>query len=416
MPRKIQTDSENILDTIRGSVDRKLDSWIESFVAETENLEAPKVWRRWAAISLIAAALEQRVWVQTSSPLYPNLYVMIVGHPGTGKTRTMRVIKRLALTLSEFSVAPISLTFASLVDYLAQAQRSFQVPGQVDPIQFNSCFICAEELGAFMHRWDDEMIKGLSAFYDPDPYAQHRRTNDLKIAIDSPQVNMCTGVTPQDLLKLLPEVAWGQGFTSRTIMVFSDERIIGNDFAPRADPKLDALEHDLKVIHGLYGQFHVTNPYMECIANWRALGEPPVPNHPKLTHYITRRRVHLYKLSMVSAIDRGNSLTLTTEDFNRAMNWLVEVESWMPEIFKAGQVNADAQAMEEIAHFVMAADRGEGVHEARILREASKHIAINSLPRLLETMCNTGQIYSRGMDSRTGYHRYSAGAGTPILN
>ena len=34
--------------------------------------------------------------------------------------------------------------------------------------------------------------------------------------------------------------------------------------------------------------------------------------------------MHLYKLSMVSAADRGDVLLLTKEDFNRAMGWLLE--------------------------------------------------------------------------------------------
>src|SRR5271166_6582293 len=89
MLKRTPTGSEGILDTIHGVGPRKLGSWIESFIEQTENLEAPLIWRRWSAISMIAAALEQKVWMQTSSPIFPNLYMMIIGHPGTGKTRTL---------------------------------------------------------------------------------------------------------------------------------------------------------------------------------------------------------------------------------------------------------------------------------------------------------------------------------------
>ena len=71
------------------------------------------------------------------------------------------------------------------------------------------------------------------------------------------------------------------------------------------------------------------------------LGEPPVPDHPKLIHYITRRRTHLYKLSMVASIDRSNALSLTQDDFNKALGWLIEAELTMPDIFKAGSTSVD---------------------------------------------------------------------------
>ena len=119
---------------------------------------------------------------------------------------------------------------------------------------------------------------------------------------------MLCGCTPQNLTDLMPEKAWGQGFTSRLIMIFSDERIIGDDFAEVEKTYSADLANDLAIINEQIGQFEVTKDYRDAVNNWRALGEQPVPSHPKLIHYVTRRRTHLYKLSMVSAIDRSNAL------------------------------------------------------------------------------------------------------------
>jgi hypothetical protein len=403
-----KTDAENILDTPRGVINRKCESWIASFIAETSNLGAPTIWRQWAAISVIAAVLEQRVWLQTSSPLYPNLYLMIVGPPGTGKTRTLRVAKRLLLTIPEFGLAPTSVTFPALVDAMDLCKRTIAIPGSDEVQEYNSIYICAEELGAFIHKWDEEMIKGLSAFYDVDPYAQNRRTNDLKIKIDRPQVNMICACTPQDLLKLMPDVAWGQGFTSRTIMIYSPERLKVDDFARRPPPKLHNLSFDLNIIHNLSGEFHATKEYISRVNSWIDQGEPPIPKHPKLLHYISRRKVNIYKLSMVASVDRSNALVLREEDFNRAYNWLCEAESLMPEIFKTGAVNLDAQAMDEIRHFVMAADRGKGVEEHKITYFARDKIQISMIKHMLDIMEGTGMLRNRGVDPRTGYRLFSA--------
>jgi hypothetical protein len=375
-----------------GSAQRKLGSWIDTFVLQTERLESPAIFRRWTAIGIIAAALEQKVWVTTSSPLYPNLYIIILGHPGTGKTRTIREGRTYIRTLEKIHLAPISMTWASLVDSLVNSKCLYSREREPD-LEYNSMFICADELGAFIHQYDNEMVDGLSALYDPDVYSQVRRTNDLNIKIQSPQINILTGSTPQNLTAFMPEKAWGQGFTSRLIMVFSDERTIGDDFAPvKVNHSID-LDHDLMRINALSGQFKVTEEYREAVNNWRHLGEPPVPLHPKLTHYITRRRVHLYKLSMISSVDRSDALTLTTADFNRALGWLIEAEDTMSDVFKAGATNSDGAALDEIIHFIRINDMGPGVSETAITAFAKERLPIHSTLRIIEMMERSGMIY-----------------------
>ena len=367
-------------------------------------MESPALFRKWAGIFTIASALEMRCYLQTSSPLYPNLYVFIVGHPGVGKNRIIRVAKRYMNEIPEFHFAPTSLTGAALVDTLAASKRFIQrLPDP--PIEYNNTVITAEELTAFMHKYDDEMVGLLSAFYDPDPYAQSRRGRDIKIKIDRPQVNLLSGTTPSNLIQLMPESAWDQGFTSRVILIHSDERIVGDDFAGVSRSLSDDLVHDVKMIGALSGEFKVTQDYRNAVNDWRALGEPPIINHPKLLHYKTRRRVHLYKLSMVSAADRGDVLLLTKDDFNRAMGWLVEAEAYMPDIFTAGSSGTDARAIDEIAHYIRNADRGDGVPEHQIVNFARTRVPMHSILRVIEIMVASGQIKSRGELDKFG-HRW----------
>lgn len=379
---------------------RKLDSWIDAFIDQTANLHSPPIFRKWTGILTLAAAMEQKVWLMTSRPLFPNLYTFLVAHPGVGKTRTINEGKHYIRELPEFHLAPISMTFASLVDSLVKAKRHIIRPGD-DPMEYNSMSIFADEMGAFIHKYDNEMIDGLSAFYDPTPYQQVRRTSDLRIKIESPQINMLCGCTPQNLTDLMPEKAWGQGFTSRLIMIFSDERIIGDDFDTPEKTYSADLAHDLEIINECIGQFEVTRDYRDAVNNWRQLGEQPVPSHPKLIHYVTRRRTHLYKLSMVSAIDRSNALILTKDDFNRAMGWLLEAEASMAEIFKAGATNADAAAMEEILHFVKIHDGEYGVSEQKITRFARDRLPIHSIHRVVDILERSGQIHLLGIDRTT---------------
>jgi len=351
--------------------------------------------------------MEQKVWLTTSSALYANLYVFLVGHPGTGKTRTIRSAKQYPQEIVDFHFAPTSLTAASLIDALVESKRMLiRLPDE--PLEYNTMMIAADELGTFMHQYDDEMVSVLSAFYDPDPYGHNRRGKEIKIKIKRPQLNILCGTTPSNLLKFIPEGAWEQGFTSRIIMIFSDERIVGDDFAAETRGVSGELLHDIKIINSLVGEFKVTEDYRTCVNNWRALGEPPTPNHPKLLHYTTRRRVHLYKLSMVSAVDRSDVLLLTRDDFNRAMNWLVEAEAYMPDIFSAGAVGSDGKAMEEIHHLVMIADLGQGVPEHILVKHVRERVPAHSVMRVIDIMERSGMLKAITHDPKTGQRLFKA--------
>ena len=291
-----------------------------------------------------------------------------------------------------------------MVDALVDSKRTIiRLPE--GPLEYNSMFIVADELSAFMHKFDDEIIGGLTTFYDVTvPYAQRRRGNDIKILIKHPQLSILSGTTPSNLIKFMPENAWDQGFTSRVIMIFSDERIISDDFFAQSARDLNPdMVHDLRLINSLSGPFEATEDYRAAINNWRKLDQAPVPNHPKLTHYNTRRLAHLLKLSMIAAVDSGNQLLLTKATFNTAMGWLLEAEGFMPEIFKAGAIGADSKAMDEIYHYILASDlKREGIPENKVVNFARDRVPANSVMRVIEIMERSGLLEkSDGLNPNT---------------
>lgn len=345
----------------------------------------------------------------TWSPIYPNVYAFLVGRPGVGKSRTIGQGRKLLEELPDLHVAPTSMTMASLVDCLMAAKRI--IPSIDGEQTFNSMMLMPDEWAAFMHKWDDELMAGLTTFYDVDiPYSQHRRGKEIKIKIKSPQLSILAGTTPSNLLKFMPEGAWEQGFCSRIIMVYSDERKISdNAFGSRSPPMSDTLLYDLRYIHNLSGEFQLSDDFQEAVNNWRRLGQPPTPKHPKLLHYNTRRFAHLMKLCMVACADRDNSMLVVVGDFNRAMGWLIEAELAMPSIFEMGSISEDSKIMEEIAHFVQIQCekfKDRGVSEGLIIRFASTKTNAQYVLRILDIMERSGQLKVQAHDQRTGMRTY----------
>ncbi len=340
----------------------------------------------------------------TSSPLFPNLYVFLVGPPGIGKSNTIKAAGRFLRKLPEFKIAPTSTTGASLVDALAAANKRIILHPE-PPIEYNSMLLLPDELGALLNDYDNALVANLTTFYDVTvPYSQTRRGAGINISIPNPQLSILAGDTTSHLHDLLPSGAWDQGFMSRTIMIFADDRPFQEDLfnIPVKDSSND-LMHDLTAIYALKGQFEIDEEYRNQINAWRSGGLRPVPNHPKLQHYNSRRLAHVLKLSMVSSADRGDTLRITIQDFNRAFAWLTQAESQMPYIF-AARVNLDSRAMDEIAHFIREKDEP---NETKVVRFACERLPVHAVSKTLDLMMSSGMIKVSKVD-RQGLRYFKA--------
>jgi len=377
---------------------RRLPSWIESFLEFTDDLASPPIFRKWAAISAIAGALERKVWVKTQgSNLYPNLYIILVGPPGVGKTMVSSVVEDLWNALPDHHVAPSSVTKASLVDTLADAKRSIVRPGEVPPyVEFNSLLVVSNELGVFLPSYESDFMSVLTDIYDGKRYAERRRTKDHKLNVDRPQINILASTTPSYLSSMLPDGAWDQGFTSRTLFIFAGQKIIKplfGEYEVQEEAQKD-LVHDLKIIGSLYGKISFSPEAAEAIGAWHMAGGPPAPEHPKLVHYITRRTAHLLKLSMVACASRGNDLVISIEDYNLALNWLYEAEHFMPDIFRSMNSGGDSKAIEDCWYYVFSlfAKEKKPIAESRILNFLSGRVPAYNVANVLNIMVSSGQL------------------------
>lgn len=351
--------------------------------------------------------LERKVFVRTSSSLYPNLYTILIGEPGLGKTRAIiKAMEYVREAVPETFFSTTSATMASMTDQMVEASRTL-ICLPDPPIEYNSLFLYADELSAFMSQFDSDLVAGLTTFYDGVPYSQGRRTKDLRIHIEKPQLNILCGSTPSNLIKLMPEFAWEQGLTSRMFLIYGDEQPVIDVFnTPYREPDKDLL-YDLKVISGLVGQFGWTEEYATAMHNWKVLKFPPVQQHPKLRHYNSRRFAHMIKLSMIASVCRSNELMLTKADFNIAMGWILEAEQLMPNIFKAGAGTVDSAALDEIVHFI-ASSGDRGMTEHQITRFARDRMPMYAIMKTIEILVSSGMIEQARELDRSGLRVFTS--------
>lgn len=275
-------------------------------------------------------------------------------------------------------------------------------------MQFNSLQIVANELGVFLPSWEAEFMNTLTDLWDCGRYAESRRTGNTKLEIPHTQLNLLSATTPAQLINLLPEGAWEQGFMSRVLMVYSGETAFTDLFAELdTDGKLfDALKADVKDIYKIYGEFIVDLETQEALNAWGRAGGPPVPEHPKLVTYRQRRIAHLLKLCIISAAACDSERIITLENYAEALDWLTELEAAMPDVFKSLKIGGDARAIEDCYHFVFQKYHKLGkkpVPEHLIIAFLQERVPAHTVDRIIDIMERAQMLEKMFAGNGTGY-------------
>lgn len=389
--------------------DRKLPSWVDGFFTFTEKTDSPALFRQWSGIFAVAAALERKVFIRTTKgPLYPNVYTVIVGPPGAGKTVSAGIASDMLRKLNGHHIAPSSVTRASIIDALESASRNYMLPKGAGIEHFHSLAVISEELGILIPAYENDFMNVLTGIYDNRPYSETRRSSKLNINLPAPQINLMAATTPSFLNNLIPEGAWDQGFMSRVVMIYSGASAPGDLFAESTTDEtlFKFLSEDLKTIGMLQGQMTFDQDAADTLITWHRTGVdggPPIPDHPRLVNYNKRRTAHLLKLCMIMSASRSNDLKITMEDFVEALDYLVAAESFMPDIFKAMRTGGDVNVMDETWHHVYKLFMRENkpIAEGRIVAFLSERTPAHNVMRVLEVMTRQG-IFKKQLVDHVG--------------
>jgi hypothetical protein len=381
--------------------------FISDFFQATPGVISPEIFRTWSGISLLAGALERRVWVRTGNmTTFLNMYVLLVAPPGVGK-KVIQDVRDLWLATNEpggktcvFKVAPHSMTKAALIDVLARSKTVRTIANGVKA--YNSLLVAAGEFPVLLPSYDPEYIATLNDIYDnPPSHDEERRHGPAqKVYIENPQLNILGGVQPSFLANSFPDHAWSTGFSRRFIMIFSAETPEHDllDLAPIPEVLKTSLLSRLVKLSQLWGELNYEPEAFEFLRKWHSGGRKPKPTHSKLEHYERNRTQNVIKLSGLSALSRGalpGPTAITIGDVKRAIAWLVEAEELMPDIFRAMIGKSDGQVIEELGYFVQgywSSKKQKPLEEKLLWEFLIDRVPSEKIPKIMEAALRSNVI------------------------
>lgn len=421
---------------------RSLGSWVDGYLEYTDGVSSPSIFRKWAAIVTVGASLERRAWAVTARGYtFPNLFVILAGRPGIGKSEAINRARSLVAASAQEGVyqpacnlAPVDVTKSALYDYLASSKVKRMGPAPEEMAlgiegdhHYHSAFLAVSELQDLVRDHDTALLGALHSLYDCLPMIteERRYRADNPIKIPRGQVSLLGGTTPAYIGRTFPAAAWDEGFMARTIIIYSADLIEpdlfgGDGISDGLDTDLAAqLVGDLRLIGRLNGRFEFTDDAKATIVAWQKSGQMPKPTHPKLEHYCTRRMRHVIKLAMVASASRSDDMTIHVEDFQEALGWMHEAESQMPKIFLEIVGKSDSQVLNELYHFTKGlwefpTTKGQSIRRGQIVNFLRNKVPAMQIDKIIDIAVEAELLIK--MPTSTGEIRFRPNEKAGLFN
>jgi hypothetical protein len=406
-------------------------SFISDYLTFTANTESPLEYHQWACMSTLSALAGRRFWFRLGPfTYYPNLYVVLVGHPGVKKSAALDRAKNIIRSVSASGHRiPIAAAQATK-EFIAKAMSNEKFPGKrffkngLVMEEYNQYAIFATELTQFISVNAIGMLDFLTTVYTEKVYDCDTKGQGSDLVI-GPYITMLACLTPEMLKGFLKMNILTGGFARRTVFVYGS----GGEIIPipgftqeQEDAGKRCVEFGIR-LQAYSGEFRFGAGAEEWYINWyrdlhTRIGDISTPSTEGW--YRTKHEI-LFKVAMLAALSEmkeGDPLEFSSGHLELVeKRFLNPIEKKLERVFEGSGINPNAQAATQICRMLEALDKPVGrkwlegmffdqVTDLNGLRDTINHLI--SVGRLAgRTISVDGQLLGEAIGTPGSITRFS---------
>jgi len=370
---------------------RKLDNWLEAYLAYTAQSESPEDYHLWVGISSIAGAMRRKCFFDMAYFLvYPNLYIVLVSPPGRCKKSTaMRIGRSRMEGIQGLNFSVDSTTRERLIMDLVQAY----VDGE------SAMTAHSTEFASLLTSSGMDMVVFLTDIFDSPLEWIHKTKVGGTNKIKAPFLNLLGATTPDWIATAMPLDTIGIGLTSRILFIYHDTPRV-RPWRPKLSPEQkilgQLLQEDLARIAQISGEYHFTEEADEYYDQWykSRIQDPNYTGDPRLGGYFERKPIHMIKVAMIVAAAMSDETVITLPILQHAMRLLSRAEERMPQVFANVGKNPLNNDIENV--YAAICDAADGLPIGELMDRFKYSVRKDELIEIIDTLSVIGKITLRG--------------------
>jgi hypothetical protein len=255
----------------------------------------------------------------------------------------------------------------------------------------SSLTVFSPEFTVFLGYDQKDLMSMLCDWYDCRPRWVYETISRDKEEVIGVWVNILGATVPRLIQSSMPLDAIGGGLTGRMIFVFEEAKgkfVPFQELTEEQEVLWENLKNDLEKIYMLKGRFKYSKEFVDNYIDWRANAEASPPRLPedRFDGYVSRRPMHLMKLSMIMSASNRDDLVLKHIDLKRAVATLDAVEIKMGQTFAGVGKSPTAELITKIMAFVRRQGETTYTDLIRMFYQDADDYTMEKLVRTLERM------------------------------
>lgn len=376
----------------------RMENLINMYMKETSGTEVPKQWHMWTCISVMAACVQNNVWIQkfAHKAVYPHLYTFLIGPSRSGKGNAigfgLQIVRKVfepyeyhnGRTTDVYLIKKLGRTAEG-----AEKDLSIEYDGTTSESNKLVCpklFLINDELKNDIERARTEDFIALMTKLYGGEGDYGFGTSNREVHFKGACMNWLAGSTNDWLIEALTARNIASGATARMQFVYGRRNYKKRITRPRfiqipteedqkaSDTRMKMLVMRFKMLRKVRGEMLMTDQAFEFEDQWyqgklKGKYARPEPINDTLAPFWLEEQDSMLRLSMLLSLADGGKLVIEKKHVTSALDLIIAGRGNINSIIELATKTPDMAALEEVSNILK---RYSKIGHSTLLRKVTK--------------------------------------------